>query len=959
MLLACQCFSYETKYPDSTIHPDGTISISANLINASCFNRVQPYPYSGLGDGAISATATGGIPPYTYELVLYRPPQDTGYFPRLSSGNYLIVAKDAAGNTGELQVYLADTLPQPLLGLNVLQAPTSCTAADGSYQLIPYGGTPPYIYSVDGGLSYSPTNNIVNNLQQGSQYMFLMKDANGCLAVASPGSTGDGNAFMCKSCCYLEISIMIDKLPCGDDGQVTASVNNSGSPVYYSLDGVNYQLANSTNNNLNIFSNLAPGVYHMYAKNTEGFETQSTFTMSKACSNYVDATTVMPGCKQTNGSITITANFGTAPYQYSINGSNTGKNVFTNLAAGIYKIVVKDALGETNSVTVSLKENCPIVTATAGSTTCNKQDGTITASGSNGVAPYLFSIDGITFQAVNIFTGLSSGSYTVTLKDGNGNKDSVKIAVAVGNCLQVTANAVNPSCGNSNGAVTITVTSGVSPYQYSKDGINFISENIFSTLAPGNFIFTVKDAAGATGIVAVTLLNIPAPQASGSAIQASCNNTNGTITVTVVNGKPPYQYSIDNGISFQTSNLFNGLDSGLYQLIVKDSNECNDTTSIRVTAPPKPIAFLGNDSTLCNGDSLLLQLPLLANHQYQWQDNSIGNTYQVKAPGLYTVTVTNQYNCTAIDTVQIFYKSLPKFSLGNDVTSCSNQQISLSPSPAVQGDYLWSNGSNTSTINVTASGQYWLTVNDNGCLFRDTVQVVVKPAPVLNLGNDTTLCEDQILVLNAAYPNATYLWQDGSTSSIFTVKEQGNFGVQTELNGCVAVDNIDVNYINRPSVNLVTDTSLCITQQLTLNAFFPNARYLWPDGSTQPQYTVTQPGIYSVQVTNLCGSTLSTAVVNFENCNCIFFVPKAFTPDNNGKNDLFKPSYQCLFTNYSFRIFNRFGEAVFNTSNPSAGWNGMFKNKQQPIGAYIWLLQYVDKLSGQFKTKKGTVVLIR
>jgi gliding motility-associated-like protein len=155
------------------------------------------------------------------------------------------------------------------------------------------------------------------------------------------------------------------------------------------------------------------------------------------------------------------------------------------------------------------------------------------------------------------------------------------------------------------------------------------------------------------------------------------------------------------------------------------------------------------------------------------------------------------------------------------------------------------------------------------------------------------------------------------------------------------------------------DTSICVTEKLILDASFPNAAYLWQDGSVQPQYTVTQPGIYSVQVGNFCGTTSSAAIVNFENCGCSFFIPKAFTPDNNGNNDVFKPSYQCLFTNYSFKIFNRYGHVVFSTVNPSAAWDGMFKNQQQPIGAYVWLLQYIDKLSGRSRIQKGTVLLIR
>jgi len=106
---------------------------------------------------------------------------------------------------------------------------------------------------------------------------------------------------------------------------------------------------------------------------------------------------------------------------------------------------------------------------------------------------------------------------------------------------------------------------------------------------------------------------------------------------------------------------------------------------------------------------------------------------------------------------------------------------------------------------------------------------------------------------------------------------------------------------------------------LLLNAFFPGATYLWQDGWVQSHYTVTQPGIYKVQVTNGCGSISNVTAVKYENCSCKFFVPGAFTPDNNGRNDIFKPTYQCLFTDYSLKIFNRFGQLVFNTTSSNAG----------------------------------------
>lgn len=131
------------------------------------------------------------------------------------------------------------------------------------------------------------------------------------------------------------------------------------------------------------------------------------------------------------------------------------------------------------------------------------------------------------------------------------------------------------------------------------------------------------------------------------------------------------------------------------------------------------------------------------------------------------------------------------------------------------------------------------------------------------------------------------------------------------------------------------------------------------DGSEQFQFIVSKAGICTVLVSNIWGTISNTATVKYNNCTWNLHIPGAFTPDSDGNNDIFKPTYQCLFTDYSLKIFNRFGQLVFNTTSPNAGWDGMFNNQKQPMGAYVWLLQYNDRLSRKSAMQKGTVLLIR
>ncbi len=397
--------------------------------------------------------------------------------------------------------------------------------------------------------------------------------------------------------------------------------------------------------------------------------------------------------------------------------------------------------------------------------------------------------------------------------------------------------------------------------------------------------------------------------------------------------------------------------SGLYWLSVTD-NGCVKTDSITVNFQPLPVFSLGNDTTVCSGQNFVLRAPTGTGYRYLWQDGSTGNGHTVSKAGAYWLEVKNEYGCNAADTINIGFKPLPVFSLGNDTSLCSGQPLVLSVS-VPQATYLWSTGSTSRSLPINSSGLYWLSVSDSGCVKRDSIYVVFKPAPKIALGNDTTLCEGQSLVLNAANSNATYLWQDGSTAPGYTVTAEGNYSVMVALDGCDTSGKIAVDYAAKPVVNLGSDTSLCGSEKLVLDASYPQASYLWQDGSTEAGYTVTQEGTYAVQVTNGCGSVVDTIAVQYGSCGCKLYVPSAFTPNGDGRNDVFRPMGKCNISGYVFKVYDRWGGAVFNSQNAGEGWDGNVQGKLQPMGTYVWELAYFDTVTGKATKLNGTVVLIR
>jgi gliding motility-associated-like protein len=178
---------------------------------------------------------------------------------------------------------------------------------------------------------------------------------------------------------------------------------------------------------------------------------------------------------------------------------------------------------------------------------------------------------------------------------------------------------------------------------------------------------------------------------------------------------------------------------------------------------------------------------------------------------------------------------------------------------------------------------------------------------------------------------------------------------------CLFSDSLPIFWEYLPDKNILggDDTTLCIGDSLILNAASGyGATYAWQGGSTLPAYLVKQAGIYKVEITNDCGSVDISKNVQYIFCADSVFVPNAFTPNNDGVNDIFRPKYYYTFKQYSMQIYNRYGEKIFSSIDISNGWNGYFGGKLQKAGTYVYLINYKNN-KGEMRYLKGTVVLIR
>ena len=179
---------------------------------------------------------------------------------------------------------------------------------------------------------------------------------------------------------------------------------------------------------------------------------------------------------------------------------------------------------------------------------------------------------------------------------------------------------------------------------------------------------------------------------------------------------------------------------------------------------------------------------------------------------------------------------------------------------------------------------------------------------------------------------------------------------RVNLDGCIAKDNKLISYSEPPEVYLGKDSTLCEGQEFLLNARVNNGSYLWQDGSRNDYFLVKTPGLYKVTVSNECGSTKDEILITKGVCQ--FYVPNAFTPNADGRNDVFRATVPPDVLLFRMEVYNRYGELVFSSDDPRKGWNGTVKGATVPTTVFVW--QCTLQLPGENpQLHKGTVLLVR
>ncbi len=313
------------------------------------------------------------------------------------------------------------------------------------------------------------------------------------------------------------------------------------------------------------------------------------------------------------------------------------------------------------------------------------------------------------------------------------------------------------------------------------------------------------------------------------------------------------------------------------------------------------------------------------------------------------------------------YEPIIPFDLGPDIsTDCEMADTVFLFGPPGMDSYLWSNGAVTQNTFVTEGGTYWLEFWDDCVMGVDSMTFTLPNNLFsIDLGPDTTLCDDETTVLSAPIiEDATYLWQDGSDATFFEIEEEGNYWLEVRVGSCLGSDTVTVYKDKLPTIELGPDVVICEGEEVRLNtAVNFDLEYLWQDGSDKAFFMASEPGDYQLTVYNDCGSFTDEITVNVFNCeSCKIYIPNVFSPDNNGWNDEYQTYSSCQLVSFQFQIFDRWGNQVFGADDINQTWDGELKGRPCPtaVYAYILHLEWLDEFGVPIREEKtGDILLIR
>jgi len=882
-----------------------TFFIPFAVLDTLSIVTTQTDPICGLCDGKASVVSSGGRSPFTYSWAPGG--QTTKTATGLCVGNYTVSVTDSCGNISTAIVKLTTVGMTPTAKvISNDKCNGSCT---GSASVSIIGGVLPYTYSwkPSGGTTSTAT-----GLCAGT-YTITVKDVNGCSNTSTVTITQPPPLTTADTVTHV--------LCMGGTGSIKALPSGGYSPYTY--------LWTPSGKTTVTVTGLSAGSYTLKVTDSSGCTASAMAVITQP--TQLTAATIPTNalCFGGTGSAAAKGAGGTSPYAYLWNPSVQTNATATGLTVGAYTVSITDHNGCTATSTVTITQPT-VITVTSAITKkipCFGSTGSLTATAKGGTAPYTYSWTPSN-QTNAVATGLIQGIYTITVTDNNHCTTTATTTITQPTLLAAAINNVtNVGCYNgSNGAATAVGSGGTTPYTYLWNpggNTNAHATGLFAL----SYTATVTDNNGCSASASVNLTEPAQIAVTISEPKIICKDSTGILIANVTGGTAPYKYAWSSGGTSGTASV-TPVSTNDYSVVVTDVNGCTGSANIVLQyGPPFTVAVSGKNS-VCIGDSTIICANAIGatdGATFLWQPANSTNGCITVIPGVtsvYTVTVVDGCGATTTASTTVYTDPTPQINFyANLYQGCAPFCIQFH---------------NSTTLTSGGIGQ-----------------------SIWNFGNGDTS--------HARNPIYCYPASGNYDISLTVISDSGCSATLKKLNLITIFSHPKAAFTYSPQPVTILTPTVQFTDEST-DAY--GIAYRWwsygdnSDSSSNladPVHTYQDTGSYCVNliVMNNRGCTDTTTNCFIIEPDYALYIPSAFTPNGDGKNEVFKPVGKYI-KEYEMYIFDRWGSEVFHSTDMNNGWNGTVKGTgpicQEDI--YVYKITITDS-KGTDHTYVGRVTLLK
>ncbi|NPA67671.1 MAG: T9SS type A sorting domain-containing protein [Chlorobi bacterium] len=843
-----------TNYVGDCI-PDCDLEITdADITNESC----------GEQNGAINLTVFTSFSPYN---ITWNNGETTENLNYLSEGEYIVTITDAENCTLK-DTFIIENQSGDFQISNAVSIEETCGNGTGSIDITVSGGAAPYSYEWSNG----ETTQDIANLHAGS-YTVTVSDANNCSiskTVNVENNSGDleqtwGNA--------------VNEICGNGQGSIDISISGGETPYTYSWSN-----GETTQDLINIHE----GNYQCTITDNAGCVIRTPeyeIENESGTLNIDDIDVDNEVCGNGQGEIEIVVSGGTEPYTYSWSNGETTRDIF-NLSAGTYTGTVYDNNGcetSTGELTIINEPgDLRLQEINVIDEICNNHEGEIDITVTGGTEPYSYSwSNGNTAEDL---TGLNAGNYSCEVTDNNGCNLNVSTTVHEDNGdLEVTEiNVTDENCGNSDGAVNITVTGQNTPFVYNWSNGEHTQD--ISSLSAGTYSCTVTDDEGCTENIEATVNNITATLSLDgySLTNEVCGNGQGAIDITVSGTETPFSFSWNNG---ETTEDISGLSAGTYTCEITDASGCKIIAgpyTVNDYAGTLSVDNIDKTDEQCGDASGAIDITVSGGtipYSFSWSNGETTEDISGLSAGIYTFTVTDNNNCSISNDVEILNDAgdlrLDSYDKTDETCNNNNGAIDVTVSGGnAPLNFLWNTGQTTEDIDNLNEGIYRLTITD-----ADNCTLVTQDFYIINSSGDISITTEDITDETCGLSNGAiditaengqapyeFAWSNGADTEDITNISAGNYSVTVTDNiGCTYSETFTINNITNGfeiSDANITDES-CGTSDGTIDITVSGGTtpysFSWSNGETTEDVSGLSAGTYTVTVSDNAGCSVTNS----------------------------------------------------------------------------------------------------